>query len=293
MKLSKPLLWLLTVIWFVVGIWWYATSSCNACMVNSPPISNNIALPGFSVADGNWNLASNANLRFGQSSHIPVMSVNIKSIIDSLAMYAKNNPSKAITITGYYKTDEKNTTSFENLGLARAEEVKKYLLSKGIDEKNILTRSQAEEALVFSPADTLVGGITFAFNNAAAIPEVTKSTEVKDDLFEPRTVYFNTGKNTLPVDASFSEYIEKAKIYLQNHSDKKLIITGYTDNVGIADLNLNLSKKRAAFVKSELANKGIPNEQMESIGKGMADPIADNSTDEGKEKNRRVTIQLK
>jgi OmpA-OmpF porin, OOP family len=292
MKLSKPLLWLLTVIWFVVGIWWYATSSCNACMVNSPPISNNIALPGFSVSDGNWNLASSTNLRFGQSNHIPVMSADIKSTIDDLAMYAKNNLKKTITITGYYKTDEKNTTSFENLGLARAEEVKKYLLSKGIDEKNILTRSQAEEALVFSPADTLVGGIAFAFNNAA-IPEVTKSTEVKDDLFEPRTVYFNTGQNTLPVDASFSEYIEKVKTYLQNHNDKKLIITGYTDNVGIADLNLNLSKRRAAFVKSELANKGIPNEQMESIGKGIADPIADNSTDEGKEKNRRVTIQLK
>jgi OmpA-OmpF porin, OOP family len=292
MKLSKPLLWLLTVIWFVVGIWWYATSSCNACMVNSPPISNNLVLPGFSASDGNWNLASSANLRFGLSSNIPVMSADIRSTMDSLAMYVKSNPNKTITITGYYKTNEKNTTSFENLGLARAEEVKKYLLSKGIDEKNILTRSQAEETLVFSPADTLVGGITFAFNNAA-VTEVTKATEVKDDLFEPRTVYFNTGQNTLPVDASFSEYIEKAKIYLQSHSDKKLIVTGYTDNVGNEDFNLNLSKRRAAFVKSELANKGIANDHMESVGKGMADPIADNSTDEGKEKNRRVTIQLK
>jgi OmpA-OmpF porin, OOP family len=290
MKLSKPLLWLITIIWFAAGIWWYAKSSCNTCMVNSPPISNKITLPNFSASDGTWSLSSNANLRFGQSSHIPVMSSDIKSTIDSLTIYAKSKPSKTITITGYYKSDEKNTTSFENLGLARAEEVKKYLLSKGIDEKNIVTRSQAEESLVFSPTDTLVGGIAFAFNNAT---EVANTPEVKDDLFEPRTVYFNTGQNTLPIDAAFSAYIEKAKSYLQSHSDKKLVITGYTDNVGNADFNLNLSKRRAAFVKSELANKGIANDHMESMGKGMEDPIADNSTADGREKNRRVTIQLK
>jgi OmpA-OmpF porin, OOP family len=201
--------------------------------------------------------------------------------LDSLILYSTNHPNKNITVTGHYKANEKNSTSFENLGLARAEELKKWLMNKGVADKNIFTRSQLDETLVFNPADTLVGGISMAFSNTVA-----------DDLFEPRTVYFNTGKNTLPVDTAFTNYIEKVKTWLQNHTDKKLLVTGYTDNAGDADKNMQLSVNRAAFVKNELSRMGISSEQIESSGKGINEPAADNTSEEGKAKNRRVTIQL-
>jgi OmpA-OmpF porin, OOP family len=201
--------------------------------------------------------------------------------LDSLVLYTKNHPNKNITVTGHYKANEKNNSGFENLGLARAEELKKWLINKGVPDKNIFTRSQLDEALVFNPSDTLVGGISMVFTNAPA-----------DDLFEPHTVYFNTGKNTLPVDAAFTNYIEKVKAWLQNHADKKLSVTGYTDNAGDADKNMQLSVNRAAFVKNELSKLGISTEQIESSGKGINEPAADNSTSDGRAKNRRVTIQL-
>ena len=126
-------------------------------------------------------------------------------------------------------------------------------------------------------------------NLAPAAPAVVV---VKEDLFAPRTVYFNTAKNTMPVDAAFTTYIEQAKIYLQNHADKKLLITGYTDNAGQAEKNQQLSVSRAAFVKSELMKTGIADDRMQTAGKGQDDPVAENNTAEGKAKNRRVTIQL-
>jgi OmpA-OmpF porin, OOP family len=291
MQLSKPLFWLLTALWFAAGAWWYSKSECSSC--NAPSVgttTEKISLPGFSVADGNWNLSSANNLRFGKSGNIPVLGNDISLLIDSLALYAKMNPTKKITVTGHYTAEEKNGTSFENLGLARADELKKILISRGITDKNILTDSKLDDSLTYSPADTLVGGITMAINNeAAAAPVATKPVE---DLFEPRNVYFNTGKNSLNVDADLKNYLEKANKYLQSHTDKKLMVTGHTDNVGDAAKNMELSANRAAFVKEALTKEGIAGTRIESTGKGPAEPIADNNTAEGKAKNRRVSIQI-
>jgi OmpA-OmpF porin, OOP family len=244
-----------------------------------------MALPGFSVADSSWKVSSPYNLRFGKSGSVPVLGSNMAATLDSLTNYVKDHPNKTVTVTGHYKADEINTTSFENLGLARADELKKWLISKGVSDKNILTQSQVDGGLIFNPADTLVGGISMIIKTVVPEP-------IKDTLFEPHTVYFNTSQNTLPVDTVFANYIKKAKGYLQTHTDKKLLIVGHTDNVGDASANVQLSASRAAFVKSELVKQGISAAKMESSGKGMDDPIADNTTEEGRAKNRRVTIQL-
>lgn len=285
MRLTKPLFWLVTLIWFALGIWWYISSNCTSCnlpstaQVETPIISSNF--PSFSVSDGNWNVQSANNLRFGKSGNMPVIGADITSLMDSLVLYAKENSTKKITVTGHYDPDEKNGTTFDNLGLARADELKKILISKGVNPSNILTDSRLDAVLSFSPADTLVGGITMAISTKAL------------GLFDPRTVYFNTGKNTLNVDAELKDYLAKATAYLKEHTNKNLIVTGYTDNVGDPTKNVTLSANRAAFVKAELIKQGMTDGSIEIEGKGMANPIADNNTAEGKAKNRRVTIQLK
>jgi OmpA-OmpF porin, OOP family len=285
MRLTKPLLWLLTLLWFALGIWWYSSSNCTNCVTET--ITNTASnLPGFSVSDGNWNLQSSNNLRFGKSGNTPILGADITSLMDSLVLYAKANPSKKIIVTGHYTTDEKNGTAFDNLGFARADALKQILVSKGINATNIITESRLDAVLNFSPADTLVGGISMAFANEQ-IP--TKPM----GLFDPRTVYFNTGKNTLNVDAELKDYLAKATKYLKENTDKKLMVTGHTDNVGDPAKNVTLSANRAAFVKSELVKQGMEEASIETEGKGMADPIADNNTAKGKAKNRRVTIQLK
>jgi OmpA-OmpF porin, OOP family len=284
MRLTKPLLWLLTLLWFVLGIWWYSSSNCTSCATEaSAKIDTQIStnLPGFSISDGNWNLSSSKNLRFGKSGNTPVLGADITTLMDSLVLYVKANPTKKITVTGHYDPDEKNETAFDNLGLARADALKQILVSKGLNASNILTESRLDAVLSFSPADTLVGGITMAISSKPM------------GLFDPRTVYFNTGKNTLNVDAELKDYLVKATAYLKEHTDKKLMVTGHTDNVGDPAKNVTLSANRAAFVKAELVKQGMANASIETEGKGMADPIADNTTADGKAKNRRVTIQLK
>ena len=69
-------------------------------------------------------------------------------------------------------------------------------------------------------------------------------------------------------------------------------IDGYTDNVGDAAYNEKLSKERADAVATYLTSKGVVlGDRFTTKGYGAADPIADNSTEEGRAQNRRVTIR--
>ena len=72
----------------------------------------------------------------------------------------------------------------------------------------------------------------------------------------------------------------------------KLGVYGHTDNQGSDDINVPLSQKRAESVKSYLLKKGLKQSQIEAKGYGSEKPIADNSTEAGRSKNRRVEIVL-
>ncbi len=72
----------------------------------------------------------------------------------------------------------------------------------------------------------------------------------------------------------------------------KLEVQGHTDSVGSDDYNLKLSQERANKVVELLTSLyGIPKENLVPVGKGKADPVADNETEAGRAQNRRVTIE--
>ena len=72
----------------------------------------------------------------------------------------------------------------------------------------------------------------------------------------------------------------------------KIIINGHTDNTGTDEYNLQLSIARAEAVRYYLLSKGISKFRMETKGYGRSQPVADNLTEEGKAKNRRVEIEV-
>jgi outer membrane protein OmpA-like peptidoglycan-associated protein len=72
----------------------------------------------------------------------------------------------------------------------------------------------------------------------------------------------------------------------------KVLIGGYTDNVGNYDSNVALSKQRAQSVLSYLRTKGLESSRLQAEGHGPDNPVADNSTASGRSQNRRVEITL-
>jgi outer membrane protein OmpA-like peptidoglycan-associated protein len=85
---------------------------------------------------------------------------------------------------------------------------------------------------------------------------------------------------------------EVADVLTENADIELLDIVGHTSSEGSDSVNLKLSKDRAASVMQYLIDKGIDAARLKSQGKGEKDPISENDTDEGKEKNRRVEFKI-
>ena len=77
--------------------------------------------------------------------------------------------------------------------------------------------------------------------------------------------------------------------FMKKYPTTTAVIEGHTDNVGSAEYNLDLSQRRAEAVVNDLVdNYGIERSRLSAKGYGLTHPVADNSTDEGKQKNRRM-----
>ena len=108
--------------------------------------------------------------------------------------------------------------------------------------------------------------------------------------YAANNILFVTGSAKLQ-SKSFKGLNEVVKI-LQDNPDMKLAIDGHTDNVGNDAFNQKLSDDRAASVKAYFVSKGIDEGRITSEGHGESQPIADNKTAAGKQKNRRVEMKL-
>lgn len=101
---------------------------------------------------------------------------------------------------------------------------------------------------------------------------------------------FQTGKDII-LDPSKPSLDELAQL-LTSKSLWKLEISGHTDDVGDDNANLVLSKKRAEALKNYLVSKGISADRMATLYFGETKPIADNTSPEGRKKNRRVEMKI-
>lgn len=79
---------------------------------------------------------------------------------------------------------------------------------------------------------------------------------------------------------------------LNNNPETNILIVGHTDNTGTDALNMDLSVRRAESVKSYITSGGVASGRLSTQGKGSTEPIADNSTVDGRSQNRRVEIVI-
>jgi len=103
-------------------------------------------------------------------------------------------------------------------------------------------------------------------------------------------ILFTTGEATLRAE-SYQELDRLVRLLKENPS-VRIEVSGHTDNTGSASLNKRLSKERALSVKRYLESKGIDPDRIEYEGYGFERPIAPNTTEEGRAKNRRVEIEV-
>lgn len=109
---------------------------------------------------------------------------------------------------------------------------------------------------------------------------------VEDKPVVLRNVLFDTNSSVI-LESSFAELNELVS-YLKRSKDKKIAISGHTDDVGSDGANQKLSEARAKSIMGYLVQNGIDTVRMTAVGLGEKNPIDSNETLEGRQKNRRV-----
>ena len=107
----------------------------------------------------------------------------------------------------------------------------------------------------------------------------------------PATLNFPTGSANPQLADSTKAYFTKVADFLKANSGSKVTVVGHTDSQGDATKNKELGLKRAEMLLQMLVDMGAPKEQIEASSEGEAKPIADNKTEAGRKKNRRVEIK--
>jgi OmpA-OmpF porin, OOP family len=350
----------LLVVWMAGATWWHVCKIKQLCADAEEPAAvvdntpdESIRIPPLLISDGSrFQLDLPGNFSFAQSGANATMSTLMGSL-DSLTAYLKANPGRTLTITGYYLPGEKNATTLSNLGVARAEAIKQYLMQQGVAAETLTTtgvvadESQPGIITATPKGDSLYGGLAFAFaGSEPVVAPVTPTDTVLTDLtvaektvaekpekvaekaekneepkaepapvkekpvtgpipkteeglaaaekytsvFTPISLYFPLNEANYISTGETKKFFKEASEYLKKHKNKKLLVTGYTDNAGPSDVNQRLSRERANSVKQKLRKTGIRTDQITVVAKGEKDPKYSNETREGRKANRRVSV---
>ncbi len=143
------------------------------------------------------------------------------------------------------------------------------------------------------------GGVAFR-GSLVSVDDIRGGSkqEVIDTSFAPKlgkplvlkNIVFELNKSNL-LEQSYVE-LDKLVKYLKRNPTLKISIVGYTDNIGKEEDNINLSKARAKAVADYLIKNSINKNNINYKGLGSSNPIAVNTTEDGRQKNRRVEFEI-
>jgi outer membrane protein OmpA-like peptidoglycan-associated protein len=128
-----------------------------------------------------------------------------------------------------------------------------------------------------------------------AMKQEVTATDMLDALekdgYVALDIHFDTGKSTIKPESQ--PILDQIVELMKAHPELNLSIEGHTDNAGDARSNKALSEARATSVQSALVKAGVKASRLSAAGYGQERPVADNRTEEGRAKNRRVELVKK
>lgn len=282
--MKNPLSILILLLWFLVGWWYYhcSNTTCNTASKETGAVEQ--AKENSAAAAATATGAAATDLSTKKRGDLIFDWANEKAITGEgwskrkSEIMANLNENQLLEITGLYRSDEKNNTSFANLGLARANEVRK-LFAELPDERVRLLGKLTESG---TEQDAPFGSAEFNYRvNTENIKEIDGKT----------TIYF-------PFNSTRKLDSREVESYLNDVADRikktgeSVILTGHTDDVGSDESNERLGMRRATIVRDYLLQKGVSRSKIKTSSKGESAPISDNRTSKGRALNRRTELQI-
>lgn len=305
--MSKRTLYLLGILaTIIIGTYLFNIYCCSDCCKEEsqkevPAFTDSVEpidFNTFKISGNGFNYSSNANFKFLADGFNNVQPVNdsINMGIGQLKTNFDQNLKQKLVITGYALSTEKNTSAFPNLGLARANDVKNYFVSKGFAADRFETVGEIRDSWKVNK-DTILGPVDFKIVAIEAVADKAKAQNwnvLKEKInANPLVLYFKSSKAEIILTTDERQEIADLSRYLDNVPNAKISCVGHTDGTGIREKNMQLGQNRADFAKNYLSKNGINANKIESSSKGPDEPIADNTSAAGKAKNRRTVVTIK
>jgi outer membrane protein OmpA-like peptidoglycan-associated protein len=168
---------------------------------------------------------------------------------------------------------------------AKAAEAKRIADAEIAAQEKARKLAEEQKAAAILEKQQLRAKLLAQFNRVLPTTDTTRGLVVNMG-----DVLFDTAKSNLRVDAQLA--LAKLTGIVLNYPSLKLAIGGYTDSTGSEAFNQTLSEKRADAVRDYLISQGLDQSILTAQGFGMSDPVADNKTAAGRQKNRRVEIVI-
>jgi len=197
--------------------------------------------------------------------------------IDGITTFLNQHPNTKLVITGYYGSEEQNPTTFDNLGLARADAILQEFVDKGISKEQIITIAQASNVL-FSDTINSLNFIDFKFSERY---EFLNESDIKDAyqalfFLEQHTHFFKEEE-----DVAFAEdpasSIEILQYYLnRNRSHSLLIDMPFAEEENYARDTLDIGLVRAFHLKEQLVDRALREETVlinSQLASSIFDPV--------------------
>ena len=292
MRFLAFIVFLLFCVFALFARWYYVCEVRHNC--GEEPIED-IRLQTLELTEGDVVLLSGYDqFAFDSASITPRLNQNNELFLDTVAAILSQNPERNLTITGFYRQSEQSIAPgfFENIGLARADQIRKLLMKKGISQDRFSLDHGISESVrlpepllfdLYDPNSTAneFEKVVFTFTNMT----------FSDANFEYNSDVFKPGE-------PLKLYADSVKTYLDLNTEALLTIVGHTDSIGSDAYNLDLGQRRAENARAYFIDSlGVTTDiQVSSVGKER--PVAPNSMSdgsdnpEGRQKNRRVNFIL-
>ena len=194
-----------------------------------------------------------------------------------------------------YTGEEKTTNTAKGAGIgAGAALILSYLSNKDKSSKERNQRMLRDAGI-----GALVGGGVgyYMDTQEAKLRKQLRGTGVSVQRDGDNIILIMPGNITFPSNGSdlradFYDVLDSVALVLNEFNKTIIVVAGHTDSVGSNTYNQQLSDRRASSVTAFLINKKITPARFDTVGFGESNPIADNSTKEGRALNRRVELTL-
>ena len=217
----------------------------------------------------------------------------------SFELYKEARPQETTFLKGEMKDKEGNkvegakveimNTVTKEKTLAVVDSTKgTFMVAVNLKKKDDVLITVKKDDYAFSSKVVSVKDASFEKQPKPVQIEVNEAKE--GSSFVINNIYYNTNSADLKQESFI--VLEAFAEYLNENPNIKIEIQGHTDNVGAAKANEALSANRAYTVKAYLEEKGVDGKRITAKGYGPNKPIAENSTEEGKAKNRRTEFLI-